>query len=200
MQRSTSWLGGGAGMEFADRAMQGCSGPRISSSRRVVLLRRCTRGQDGLRATGGEEIAAADRVCLNWTPEEIPAMQAQNWSVSGLGNSLGSRRSYCGGWQGLEGRGVAGLHLRRGGAVAVQGTTASRRRQHGEGAAAAEGAAASRRPASRRRAEEAPRGMAAVHRGSASWGRRGSRRGQGEAAERAGRRRRTIGAVHGRQK
>jgi hypothetical protein len=33
-------------------------------------------------------------------------MQARNWSVAGLGNPLESRWSCCGGWQGLEGRGV----------------------------------------------------------------------------------------------
>ena len=44
--------------------------------------------------------------------------------------------------------------------------------------------------ASRWRTEEAPRGMAAAHRGSASRVHRGSRIGQGEAAESAGRQRR----------
>ena len=40
-------------------------------------------------------------------------MQARNRSVASLGNSLEARRSYCGGWQGLEGRGVAGPRRRR---------------------------------------------------------------------------------------
>jgi hypothetical protein len=46
---------GGTRAELVEGSMQGCSGPRISSSRRVVLLRRCTMGQVGWRINGGEE-------------------------------------------------------------------------------------------------------------------------------------------------
>ena len=46
---------GGAQAELVEGLMQGCSRPRISSSRHVVLLRRCTRGQVGWRINGGEE-------------------------------------------------------------------------------------------------------------------------------------------------
>ena len=45
-------------------------------------------------------------------------MQAWNWSVAGLGKPLESRRSCCGGWQGLEGRGVAGPRRHRGACTA----------------------------------------------------------------------------------
>ena len=47
------------GAVLKERAVQGRSGLLIPSGRRVVLLRRCTRGQDELRATGGEELLGA---------------------------------------------------------------------------------------------------------------------------------------------
>jgi hypothetical protein len=47
------------GAALAERAVQGRSGLLTPSSRHVVLLRRCTRGQDELMATGSEELLGA---------------------------------------------------------------------------------------------------------------------------------------------
>ena len=47
------------GTALAERAVQGRSGLLTPSGRCVVLLRMCTRGQDELMATGGEELLGA---------------------------------------------------------------------------------------------------------------------------------------------
>ena len=51
--------GGGAEAELADGVLQWSSGAWIYTGRCGDVLRRCTRGQDEVRVTGGEEIGAA---------------------------------------------------------------------------------------------------------------------------------------------
>ena len=72
------------------------------------------RGVSGIRRTTAARNRAEADSPTAATSGAISALHRPKSEKKGLARTLGARRGCCGGWQGLEGRGVAGLWWRRG--------------------------------------------------------------------------------------